>query len=540
MQHHPRVPGFVGYMSFIFRGANKGLAFLVVGIFFGSVAWAGDLDTIGVTLLRHVDNTLQGSGVRLVQVEAPSSAATPPPFEVNPAYVGQPVSLFSYLSSSGTATTFPNALGAESYHADGVGVNLYSFTNGVAPQLSHVDNYEAGYFYNNIVVPASTAIAAKIANQSYIFTGLSSSQETSVNQAFDTYTARNGTLFISGVGNGGTTPVSAPSTCYNGIGVGVFNAPSSFGPTADGRCKPDLTAPGGETSFSTPYVSGSAVVLVQAATRGDGGLNTTSASDARTLKALLLNGAVKPAGWTNSPIHPLDARYGAGMVNVFNAWKGLAGGQHSSIESTSVAPGNPHPPGSNPGNESSLTGWDFIGISNHQVGGVYQQQINHYYLNLNSLAGSSAFTATLVWNRQSAQSVLNDLNLFLYNTANGSLIAASTSTVDNVEQIFIPALPKGRYDLQVQKNPAGLVSVSEAYALAYNVSNVGLSIARTNGAVVLSWPLYPAGSSLQSASSLAPPIQWTTVSSPVTLTGNSNVVVVPSTSGVQYFRLEMP
>jgi len=83
---------------------------------------------------------------------------------------------------------------------------------------------------------------------------------------------------------------------------------------------------------------------MQAALRGDGGSNTNAAFDMRTIKALLLNGAVKPLGWTNSNSSPLDARYGAGVVNVFNAYEQLAGGKHGFIASTTVGTGGAHPP----------------------------------------------------------------------------------------------------------------------------------------------------------------------------------------------------
>ena len=53
------------------------------------------------------------------------------------------------------------------------------------------------------------------------------------------------------------------------------------------------------TSFSTPQVAGAAAVLMQAGLRGDGGSDTNAAADIRTVKALLFNGAVKPADWTN-------------------------------------------------------------------------------------------------------------------------------------------------------------------------------------------------------------------------------------------------
>jgi hypothetical protein len=303
-------------------------------------------------------------------------------------------------------------------------------------------------------------------------------------------------------------------------------------------------APGsGVTSFSTPYVSGAAALLLQAAARGDGGANTNAANDNRTIKALLLNGAVKPADWTNGITTPLDARYGAGVLNAFNSWSQLRGGQHSFIESTSVINGNAHPPGTNPANETALSGWDFNALTNADV---LHDRINHYYFNL---AGSNSFTltTTLVWQRPHSTILnpmpgVNDLNLFLYNTANGNLILSSTSAVDNVEHIYVPTLPPGRYDLQVQKNSSDQVSANETYALAFEFFNADLSISQSNGNAVITWPLAPAGFQLESTASLNPPIAWSPVPNTVTVDTNAsqNVVVIPATGANQFFRLQRP
>ena len=98
---------------------------------------------------------------------------------------------------------------------------------------------------------------------------------------------------------------------------------------------------------------------MQAGLRGDGGSDTNSAADMRTVKALLLNGAVKPADWTNNPPSPLDPRYGAGVLNVFNSYEQLAGGKHGYIASTSVPTGSAHPPTGATGTIGALSGWDF-------------------------------------------------------------------------------------------------------------------------------------------------------------------------------------
>jgi subtilase family protein len=494
---------------------------------------ATDHGTMGVALLRQIDPTLQGSGVRVAQPEGTFMATD---FEINPAMVGQPVSLFTYINSVGaTATTFPNAVGIESGHADLVAINFISVTNGVAPQINHMDNYEAGYFVNHFI-GGNLVIPARVVNQSFGDT----SQQAALDSAYDDYAAARQTIFVSAVGNGG--PVLSPASCYNGIGVGIYGPPSAAGPTYDGRCKPDLTAPEitilpSANSYSTPYVAGAAAVLVQAADRGDGGVNTTDAHDTRTIKALLINGAVKPTGWTNSPTFPLDARYGAGLVNVFNSWTQLKGGLHEPIESTSVTSSSPHPPGGNTNNLPVLVGWDSSIISNSGS----DDKINHYYF---KLPGTNTFTltATLAWNRQQNETTINDLNLFLYRTSDTNLIASSVSVSNNVEHLFLPQLAPGRYDLQVLKKRNSAVANNETYALAFEMFNLPLTITRSNSSVVITWPLAPTGFSLQSTTSLNPPVSWTTVPDPVSVDtiNNRNVVTLSATTGNQFFRLLRP
>ena len=210
---------------------------------------------------------------------------------------------------------------------------------------------------------------------------------------------------------------------------------------------------------------------MQAGLRGDGGGDTNSAADIRTVKALLLNGAVKPADWTNVAPSPLDYRYGAGVLNVFNSYEQLAGGKHGFIVSTTGSTGGAHPPTGAAGTVGVLSGWDF----NTNTSGKFPSQfdaVNHYYFNVTNGASNATFTATmtLVWNRQQNQTAINDLNLFLYNCANSNLVACSTSLVDNVEHIFVPKLAPGRYDLQVWKaGGSGIVSASEIYALGLGV-----------------------------------------------------------------------
>jgi hypothetical protein len=526
------------------------LAILIGGCQTGLTTYAQQLDAIGVILLRSVATNVDGRGVRVAQPEALDSTNPPPAFEVNPANssVQQPVTLFTYIDTNNTANVFPNSFGAESGHADTVASYLYGLPGGVATNVAHVDNYDADYFVNYIVV-AGASIPARVVNQSFIFGYVPSqvtvSEQQQDDSIFDNYISRYGTLFVSGAGNGGpgSGSVAPPSTCYNGISVGAYGyANSSVGPTEDnGRAKPDITAPADATSFSTPQVAGAAAVLIQTGLRGDGGNDTNAAADMRLIKALLLNGAVKPADWTNNPPSPLDPRYGAGILDVFNSYEQLAGGQQGYTVSTSVPAGSPHPPTGAGGSVGVLSGWDF----NTNTSGANSDEINHYYFNVTN-GGNATFaaTATLVWNRQQNQTNINNLNLFLYNAANSNLVAGSTSMVDNVEQIFVPQLAPGRYDLQVWKAggiPGGsIVSSSETYALAWEFSSTWLNVAPSGTNLMLSWPIYPDGFVLASATSLAAPIIWSTNNPAPVVTNNLNWILVSATNASQFFRLQPP
>ena len=153
---------------------------------------------IGLDLLRATDATLVGTGVRVAHAEVPFSSND---WQVRPSAIGQPVSLFTYYSSGGTSTDYPNALGTESGHANNVAVNFYASPGGVAPGVMHVDNYEGNYFYTSVVTPGFS-IPAKVVNQSFIFG--TTPPQTTVDTQYDNYAVQRNVLFVSGVGNSGS------------------------------------------------------------------------------------------------------------------------------------------------------------------------------------------------------------------------------------------------------------------------------------------------------------------------------------------------
>jgi hypothetical protein len=502
------------------------------------------LNAMGLPELRATTN-LNGAGIRVAQPEANETGGNPPAFEINPAAVGQPSGLFSYYSLLGSATGYPNAVGVESSHGNTVAGLFYGPAVGVATNLAHVDSFDADYFINACIVSNLVAYNAAIVNQSFVDTDTNS--QSAYDDAYDNYALQHKILFVSGAGNLGLTGprVLPPSTSYNGISVSAYYGGINYGgigPTPyGGRCKPDLTGLSQFTSASTPLVSGAAALLMQGALRGDGGGDTNSAVDMRTIKAVLLNGAVKPAGWTNSSVSPLDARHGAGLVNVFNAWQQLAGGRQASLVSSLVNTGAAHPPTGATGTVTTLSGWDFRTNTSSVAPGL--DSVQHYYFNVSNANPAATFnlTATLVWNRQINQSAINNLNLFLYNCANSNLVACSTSLVDNVEHIYQPSLPPGRYDLQVWKaGGTGIVSTAEPCALAFAFVP-SPTLALTGGAnPALTWPQYPAGFLVEARTNLASGA-WSTNGVPaLTLTNGLNSIRLNPTNAAQFFRLRSP
>jgi hypothetical protein len=150
-------------------------------------------------------------------------------------------------------------------------------------------------------------------------------------------------------------------------------------------------------------------------------------------------------------------------------------------------------------------------------------------------------TATLVWNRPFNQTNINNLDLYLYDADSSNLVAVSASAVDNVEHIWLPQLPQGRYDLQVLKHGGPkTVSNNETYALAWEFFCMTLNVTQSDTNVVLTWPIYPDGFAVETTTNLASPIVWSPLNATPTVTSNQNQVTLNLTNTSQFFRLQRP
>ncbi len=466
-------------------------------------------DQIGLTQLQSIAPNINGTGVNVAQVEASVSSTTQNAFEPNPANLSTSAQ-FTFIDSSGNASGSYNSADA-SWHAEYVASLFYGGAGaGVAPDVSHVYVYAESYYYNTLYagtapINSSSGAAPSVVNQSFIYPGVTSSTSAYLDQIWDNYAAEYNTLFVTAIGDGQTTStttpsyVNAPADMYNGIAVGAFTGiggtPSTWvGPTWDGRSAPDLIAPGSYTSYTAPLVSGSAALLIQAGNADVGGNATAAAAtDIRTVKALLLNGATKIQGWTNSytansgtytynattanATTPLDPRYGSGMVNVYNSYENLAGGEHSYSATTSSAissftSNTAAPAASFTGTAITATsGWNLASITATSKSNA----VENYDFNLPGTSVNSwDLTATLTWNKDYQANGINHLMLFLLNSS-GQEVASSTSMLDNLQQINVNSalgmttLAPGQYDLAVEMlGGSNLISSSETYALAWN------------------------------------------------------------------------
>ena len=488
-------------------------------------ALADDQETIGLLAMRRERPGITGQGINVAQ---PEGSAGPNAWQVNPIF--NPNTFFTWTSGLGTATNFPNAVGSISSHAGGVADYFYSiYGRGVAPGVSRVDNYEAQYFINSIILPG-TGIPARVVNQSFVST-------VSYDAIYDAYAARFNVLFVSGVQNSPEIAPPSPGSSYNGLAVGIISDSnqSSVGPTSDGRAKPDLVAPFFCcSSFSTPQVSGAAALLLQAAAADDGGLNTAVlATNSTVIKALLINGAVKTTNWTNGFTRPLDARYGAGVLNMYNSDLQLRGQRHAASATNSLALNAAHPPTGATNTVPSARGWDFSTISSAML----KDRVAHYYFQLPTNSAAHSATVTLVWKKGAG--TLTNLDLFLYETTSNTLVTCSTSSVDNVEHLFVPKLPAGRYDLQVLKRGSALAG-AESYSLAFDFSPVQLAAGLAGTNVVISWPASPAGFTLQTVATLDAPVMWQNLAATNSVLSNAMNTVTQPASSAQFFRLFRP
>jgi len=406
------------------------------------------------------------------------------------------------LVSAAIATDWPD-------HSGAFNTSNRSFTYAYQTALAGTGLYNL-FFPNSGF--GYVGIRSDVVNSSWGFSGdpAGTAYET---RAIDALIYSNHNVVCLAAGNDGGAPVSGPASGYNAIAVGalasdVTNPPfstladfSSTGPndfynpvtritTYGVRPGVSIVAPGTNlylatyagqtgtnsdghlfdgsgltpadlakyaaqlyftaaagTSFASPIVAGGAALVVDAgyATFGGG-----ESIDGRVIKAVLLNSADKPDGWTNHSSNvggvqvttqSLDYRYGSGALNLNRAYD-----QYLS--------GTANLPGLTGGTVDPL-GWDY--------GQVAEGTPNVYAINT-ALHGGQILTVTLDWfvnrslnasdldNPVAADVCFDRLDVEIWSVVDGVLtarLAAAQGVYNNVDHLYFSLPTDGHYALEV-------------------------------------------------------------------------------------------
>ena len=236
------------------------------------------------------------------------------------------------------------------------------------------------------------------------------------------------------------------------------------------------------TSFASPIVAGGASLLVDVGHALGGG----NAIDGRVIKAVLLNSADKPAGWTNNSLNffgilktaqGLDWNLGAGSMNLNRAYEQFLFG-------------NIDVPGTGGGTIHTI-GWDFARVT--------AATPNNYFIDT-PLTKGDMLTATLTWfihqhfNTDAIAdpdtdefseddlhaTYFDQLGLQVWRVVGGqltTLIADSTSPYNNTGHLHFAIPEDGNYAIRVAwvdvtYNIGSSSPGADDYALAWSVVTI--------------------------------------------------------------------
>ena len=481
----------------------------------------------GHETLNHVSRYISGAGV--IPAPSPPFAANTPNFNRHTTWVGQTLggrsgfapgtvgdAVQSGIASGATlwsgsiATAFGTGTTFSSSFNSTVPVYTAALRTGFAGVTADVSNSSWGSWSAGPPVTANNSTRIIALDALAYDTGktmvYSAGNRGAANTVGDPGLTKNGITVGALSGDTGPLPYSTLSS-YSSTGPSDFivaTSPTTGTRIASAVASVDLVAPGDPltlayyggasgnntggtndlstgfysagvagTSFSSPIVAGGAALLVDAA-RANG---FTRGTDARVVKALLMNSADKLAGWTNNTTsvagvltttQAVDYSMGAGRVNFGRAY------EQQLLGTTDV-------PGLGGGTVGDL-GWDY--------GQVAQNAPNNYGF-AGTLTAGWNFTATLNWfARESfnfttqasnsaawgAQDILT-LQLFRQDDAGDVLVAQSTAQYNLVQHLALTIPQDGRYFLRV--NWAGSLynligkANSEVYGLAWQVPTPG-------------------------------------------------------------------
>ncbi len=385
--------------------------------------------------------------------------------------------------------------GVYSGHATAVGTFLYGNRTSIAPGKTAVSVYAAGDWIGAGFLragvpgaPQPLSVRARVANHSWV--GAAAAGNSDALRRLDWVIARDEFVNVVGLSNGGPNPPLL-SSAYNVVSVGRSDGIHGHGTArvdstyTAGRVRPDLVAPGAVTSETTPKVAAAVRLLIETgqanarlssdpvtvSMQNRAGGTVRNAERSEVLKAALMAGALRIADYRQAPLsqagNGLDARFGAGQLNVWNSYRVLAAGEQNNLEDQPAGAG-----------AVAATGWDY----DPRFGGAAgANAVATYYLP--TQVSDSRLIVALCWNLKidggtpgsfDGSATLFDLDLQLLDVttvAGPVTVEISRSKTENSEHLWLPIRAGRQYALQVSR-PGTQPAFDWDFALAWRTERL--------------------------------------------------------------------
>ena len=454
-----------------------GIVCLVCGVTRGLVESVGPAGTNAGIL--H-DQGLTGKGIHIAMLSSGNALAAHEAFRLS----GTQNAIINHdFTGSGISATSHDTQVAGIVVSQG-GAD-YPHCRGVAPGATlHSARISAGALSSSILERALQELIAEKGCR-IVVTGvqLPSSSSTPDGKStwaklYDYYAEHYDVVFANASGNGESS-ITVFGDGYNGITTGglalddkgdyrIVGSLSNGGPTADGRRKPELTAPaqrqmtpnaasptawsaagtaGGQTSFSMPHTAGAAALLMERAAQTESPCDDKSL----TIKAILVTAANpnlfdKTNTWTTPAETVWHPHRGYGRLDAARAMRLLNAGQFRPETTVSTA-----------------AGWafeclDYYAQHTYRIVGVTQQRL----------------VLTLTWhrklNRNSSLSYAEEaprLNLLLeIKSPTGQTLYTESDSKNNLRKADIRLAEDGEYQVIVRNL---VYQQNRDYALAFEL-----------------------------------------------------------------------
>jgi hypothetical protein len=398
-----------------------------------------------------------GAGVRVGQIEGPQTGGNYLPSLNPPTYaefLGK-----NFVIQSGTTGV--------STHARGVGQWFYGSSTSIAPGIAQVEAFEINSYLGDFLkvgtMAKPLAPTARVYNHSWVGEADNNTTNLDALRRIDYVVEKYDTLQVVGINNGsGSINYPLLSQAMNVIAVGrtdgnhasvTTNLSDPAGKYVAGRTTPQIVAPRTTTSQATALVSGAAAMLIEAASTNtqwsNGSYNVPNgqtvqhAATAEVIKAALMAGARREdvSNYVVNTLNGLNQKFGAGELDIYNSYHILAGGEQDG--------GSP------------LSAPVTIGAFGFDYAPSFANNQESWY----QFTSASELSVSLAWNIAIAgggltfdgTATLPNFDLYLYRIDAGSptLIASSTSTIDNTENLWLTNLdPQATYRIAVNRNDA--------------------------------------------------------------------------------------